>query len=156
MTKQSALHEAVSAVCPIDGVSVGDWGDRATWRVDFADEATIEQKVAAQSVVDGFDPASVRDVPPPISDRQFFQALAMGDLITKDEAIAAVATGTIPAAMQMFVDALPNEDDRFAATMLLSGAVEFKRDHPLVDAFGAASARTPEQLDDLWRAAAQL
>ena len=34
-----------------------------------------------------------------ISDRQFYQALAMKGLVTKDEALAAVQTGTIPQAL---------------------------------------------------------
>ena len=50
------LHEAVSAVCPISGVSVGDWSDKATWRIDYADHASDESKKSAQSVVAAFDP----------------------------------------------------------------------------------------------------
>lgn len=53
----SKLDSAVKAVCPIHGVSVGDAADKATWRIDHKDEATAQQKVAAQSVVDAFDPA---------------------------------------------------------------------------------------------------
>lgn len=51
----TALHAQISAVCPIRGVSVGNQNDRLTWRIDFADDATAEQRSAAQSVVDGFD-----------------------------------------------------------------------------------------------------
>lgn len=42
-----ALTEAVSAVCPIDGVS-------STGRVDFKESATQEQRDAAVAVVKGF------------------------------------------------------------------------------------------------------
>ncbi|MCO6050828.1 hypothetical protein NGM99_13675 [Mesorhizobium sp. RP14(2022)] len=94
-------------------------------------------------------------VPASISDRQFSQALAMQGLITQDEALAAVKTGDVPADMQAYVDQLPAAE-RFAATMLLSGATSFNRDHPLVDGFGAAKGMTPEQIDDLWRFGATL
>ena len=49
-----SLHQAVAAVCPIVGVSIGDPGNRATWAVDFDSAATAAQKTAAQSVVQNF------------------------------------------------------------------------------------------------------
>lgn len=100
-------------------------------------------------------------VPPPlpvpevISDRQFFQQLAIMNVITQDEAVAAVATGTIPPAMATLIDALP-ADEQFDARMKLCGAVEFHRSEPLVETLGGAIGWTDEQIDDLWRAAAQL
>jgi hypothetical protein len=45
----------VAAAAPITGVAVGDWANRATWRIDFDDSATSDQRSAAQSVVDAFD-----------------------------------------------------------------------------------------------------
>lgn len=48
------LSEAVRAVCPIVGVSVGKVGDASTVRID-GDNATPEQLAAAQSVVNAFD-----------------------------------------------------------------------------------------------------
>ena len=50
-----ALHAAIEAVAPIDGVSVGSRADKATWRVSFKPEATDEQKAAAASVVAAFN-----------------------------------------------------------------------------------------------------
>lgn len=94
-------------------------------------------------------------VPESISDRQFFQGLAVQGLITEDEALAAVATGTIPAAMQAFIAALP-EGQRFGARMVLCGAVEFHRSHPLVSAFGQMQGLDAAGLDDLWRFCAAL
>jgi len=49
------LDEAIKAVAPVYGVSVGRKDDKATWRVDFKDEATQAEKDAAQVVIDGFD-----------------------------------------------------------------------------------------------------
>lgn len=94
-------------------------------------------------------------VPNEISDRQFFQQLAIMGLITEADAIAAVATGTLPPAMAGFIDQLP-ADQRFAARMALQGATTFVRSNPLVETFGEMQGMTPEQIDDLWREAAQL
>lgn len=95
------------------------------------------------------------DVPAEISDRQFFQQLAVVGTITQDEALAAVKTGTIPPALSGFLASLP-EADRFSAEMLLSGATTFYRAHPLVDAVAAAQGMTAEQVDAFFIAAAQL
>lgn len=50
------LHTRIVSVCPIEGVSIGDWLDKATWRVDYKLEATQTQREAAQAVIAGFDP----------------------------------------------------------------------------------------------------
>ncbi|MFC7399604.1 hypothetical protein ACFQU1_20535 [Chelatococcus sp. GCM10030263] len=93
---------------------------------------------------------------PDISDRQFFQQLAIDGTITQEEALAAVKTGAIPASLQTIVDGIQDPAARFAAEMLLSGATTFERSHPLTDAIGQATGRTPEQVDDFFRSAARL
>lgn len=50
-----SLHNAIAIVCPIEGVSVGSVADRSTWRIDYAPEATLEQKAAAANVLASFD-----------------------------------------------------------------------------------------------------
>lgn len=98
-------------------------------------------------------------LPPPvlgfISDRQFFQQLAVQGVITNDEALAAVKTGTIPAALQGLINALP-ADQQFAATMLVAGATTFDRNHPLTLTIGQAFGWSSDQMDTLWIAAAEL
>lgn len=89
-------------------------------------------------------------VPEEISDRQFFEQLAIDQLITQDEALAAVMTGTLPAAFVTFIAALPG-DQQFGARMALCGATIFQRSHPLVAAFGAMQGMSSDQLDVLWR-----
>jgi hypothetical protein len=110
-------------------------------------------------LADGNTPDPYVPPPPPvptiISDRQFFQQLAIEERITNQEALDAVKTGDIPAALQSFIDALPT-NEKFDAEMLLSGAVEFRRDHPLTIAIGEAQDMTSEQIDDFFRAAAAL
>jgi hypothetical protein len=49
------LHEAISAVAPILGLSVGTPGDSATVRIDFAPEATQAQRDAALVALLAFD-----------------------------------------------------------------------------------------------------
>lgn len=94
-------------------------------------------------------------VPSVISDRQFFQQLAIAGTITQAEALSAVKTGAIPAALSGFLSSLP-ADGQFAAEMLLSGATEFRRDHPLTAAVGAAQGMTSAQIDAFWIAASTL
>ena len=53
-----------------------------------------------------------------MSDRQFFQAIAVLGKIEPAEALAAVKTGDIPAALLAFVNDLLSEQ-KFAAEMLL-------------------------------------
>jgi hypothetical protein len=97
----------------------------------------------------------VSPVPALISDRQFFQQLAVQGVITQDEALAAVKTGSIPAALQTLINGLP-ADQQFAATMLIAGATAFERYHPLTTAIGQAYGWSADQIDALFRAAAVL
>ena len=104
---------------------------------------------------------SISEVPLPpvpqiISDRQFFQQAAFLGIITTDEAIAAVATGTIPAILQAVVDDITDPDQKFAATMMLSGATTFERYHPFTNAVGAALGWTSDQVDQFFINASKL
>jgi hypothetical protein len=45
------LHARIEAVCPIEGTSVGNINDKATWRIDFKPEATEQQRSNAQSII---------------------------------------------------------------------------------------------------------
>jgi len=51
----AALDADIRAVCPIDGVRVGDDNDRATWVCQFKAAATSPQRTAAQNVINTFD-----------------------------------------------------------------------------------------------------
>jgi hypothetical protein len=98
--------------------------------------------------------APPRVVPEMITDRQFFQQLAVIGIITEDDALAANAA-VIPPPLLAIINAMP-ADQRFGAKMIVSGAVEFHRDHPMTTAIGAAYGMSPAQIDDFFRAASAL
>lgn len=98
--------------------------------------------------------AILHPVPATISRRQFYQQLAIDNLITQDEALAAL-TGTIPAAMGSIVASLPAAQ-QFGVRMLLVGAQEFARDNAFVSVFQAAESMTGAEIDALWVAASAL
>ncbi len=102
------------------------------------------------------DPSLVqRPVPVEISDRQFFQQMALDGKITKQEALDAVGSGIIPPAMDGLVDQLP-EEQQFPARMLIRGAATFRRDHPVTELIGQLYGMSSEQIDKTWRKAALL
>jgi hypothetical protein len=119
--------------------------------------------VALKALVDAGEVVIADFEPPPptvveeISDRQFFQQLAIEGDITEDEALAAVQTGAIPSDLQAVIATLP-ADQQFNARMLLAGATVFKFSNPLTAALAAALTppRTTEQMQALWASAAKL
>ncbi len=94
-------------------------------------------------------------VPEEISDRQFFQQMAADKRISEQEALDAVGSGVIPAAMDALVDKLP-ADNRFAARMLIRGATVFRRDHPVTELLGQLYGMSSTSIDDMWRRATLL
>ena len=91
-----------------------------------------------------------------ISRRQFYQQAALAGIITKQEAKAAITTGTIPAMLQTIVDALPDENQQFDAEMKLIGAFTFERQDPLVAVVGVTLNLTEQQINDFFTAASLL
>lgn len=53
----SLLHAKIAAVCPIDGVAIGDPANAKTWRIDFSPSATAKQIASAQTLLAGITPA---------------------------------------------------------------------------------------------------
>lgn len=94
-------------------------------------------------------------VPEEISDRQFAMGLAIAGLITQAEALAFVKTGEVPAALQAMIGAIEDDDARFEAEMLVSGATVFKRSHPLVNMIASQVGWTEQQTDQFWYDCAQ-
>ena len=55
------LHQTMTdAGLSVEGVSIGRRDDKSTWRVDFADTPTDEQRASAASVIAGFDVAAAQ------------------------------------------------------------------------------------------------
>lgn len=55
------LHEALSSVASISGVSIGDPEDRTTWRIDFDQNSTEEQKLDAKTLLYAYvEPSSTK------------------------------------------------------------------------------------------------
>lgn len=91
-----------------------------------------------------------------ISRRQFFQYLAVLEIITRQEALAALQSGAIPAPLQAIIDQLPTENDQFEAQMFIVGAQNFNRLHPLSETVRLSLGWSVEQKDDFWRQAFNL
>lgn len=93
-------------------------------------------------------------VPQSISDRQFFQQLAVLGIITQDDALASNAA-VIPPPLLTIINEMP-ADKQFNAKMVISGATVFERNNPLTIDIGTAYGWTSAQIDDFFRAAAAL
>lgn len=130
--------------------------ERARAEAAEAELAKLKQAAAAASA----DAQLARDIvnltPGVISDRQFAQGLAARGLITRPEALAFVQTGALPALLAAYVDGIADESARFDTKMLLTGAKEFRRDHPLVGSMGVALGFSAADLDAFWTQCAAL
>lgn len=107
-----------------------------------------------------FGPVGPYTPPPPpvprvISDRQFFQLLTKRQVISTQEALAAVGPGVLPERLATFIAALP-ESQQFDAQMLLVGATQYDRNHPIVPVFAQLFGWGPAELDTFWLEASQL
>ena len=63
------IHNAVKAVCPIQGISFGRLNDKSTWIIVYADNATNAQKAAADALLPTLNVLDVPDEPDPIEQR---------------------------------------------------------------------------------------
>lgn len=91
----------------------------------------------------------------PISDRQFFQYLAAREIITKEEALAAVKTGELPSRLSTAIASMP-DSSQFAARMMLSGATVFEREHPMTKTLAQIMSWSRQDIDRLWHEAEKL
>lgn len=101
------------------------------------------------------DPLPPAPIPQVISDRQFFQQLAIDGRITQEEALNAVGPGIIPTSMDALINQMPS-DLQFAARMLVRGATTFQRQHPVTELIGQLYGLNSDQIDTLWRNASSL
>jgi hypothetical protein len=132
----ASLHKSLAAVCSIQGVSVGDPSDKATWRIDFDPGATDAQRQAAQAVLQVFDP-NAPAVPQEVTALQARRALRAVGLYD-----------TVKAA----VDAAPDPDVRDSWEY----AAVWHRDAMWIDLLGAQLGLSQGQIDALFVQAASL
>jgi hypothetical protein len=111
---------------------------------------TAEEKAAIEA-----DWARPKRVPERISDVQFFMALAREGHITEAEAEASNAA-VVPQTLLNAINSNLPENMRFEARMRIGGSTEFRRHHPLTAMLAQAMGWNDEQVDALWRTAAQI
>ncbi len=104
-----------------------------------------------------FLPPANEPVPVPrvISRRQLLIALAAAGFISAEEALAAAQTGAVPTAIASIFDLLPAEQ-ALAARITWATMTEVYRQDPLITAIVAAGVATTEQVDELFRMAAEM
>ena len=152
-------HAALTGTAEVEGVE-GEWH----FAVHDGYATKLGQSIWDATLSGDFAPIGEYVPPSPepeatpdeISRRQFFQYLAVLEIITRQEALAALQSGAIPAPLQAIIDELPSEDDRFEAQMFIIGAQNFNRLHWLTDRVRLAMQWTLEQRDYFWREASKL
>lgn len=148
--KESTLDDVISAGRPV--IRITEWPADFDLRLYDVDVGT-KSLVRNSSSIPAADQLQLPILPVVISDRQFYQQAAIDGYITKQDALAAVQTGFIPAVLQSIVDQIADENERFNAEMILAGSTTFRRDHPLTNQIGAALGKTSEQMDQFFSAA---
>ncbi|BEV44420.1 hypothetical protein [Afipia carboxidovorans] len=123
----------------------------ANWLDLASDDDLVAVGIGVEEIA---DPIPELYVPQSISDRQFFQQLAVQGIITEDDALAANAA-VIPRPLLNIIDEMPVED-QFSAKMIVSGATIFERNHPMTIAIGSAYGWSAEQIDAFFIAAGLL
>jgi hypothetical protein len=86
---------------------------------------------------------------PPLTRRQLFIALHRLGLITAAEAVAAAATGAVPAALEPTFAALPEPDQTDARVTFAAFQMAYRLD-PLTAMIAAAAGKTEAELDAIW------
>jgi hypothetical protein len=88
-----------------------------------------------------------------VSRRQMILALARAGIISEPEAIAAAATGALPAALESALATLP-ASAAFEARVTWASMTEVERLHPLVDMLASSRGMQPTEVDQLFDLAA--
>ena len=94
-------------------------------------------------------PEEMRAALPPLTRRQVFIALHRLGLISAAEAVAAAATGTIPAALEPAFAALPEPDQTDARVTFAAFQMAYRLD-PLTAMIAEAGDLSQTGIDDIW------
>ena len=93
--------------------------------------------------------------PKSISRRQFFQYLAIIEVISQEEALLAIAGKEIPAILNSLISSLP-EKDQFNAKALVLGATSFDIDNPLSSVIRVLMGWSEEEKRNFWQKASKI
>ncbi|TGD61989.1 hypothetical protein EYC08_17280 [Tabrizicola sp. WMC-M-20] len=85
----------------------------------------------------------------PLTRRQVFIALHRLGLITATEAVAAAATGVVPATLEPLFAALPDPDQTDARVTFAAFQMAYRLD-PMTAMIAAAAEMTDYQIDAIW------
>lgn len=94
-------------------------------------------------------PEDIRAAIPPLTRRQVFIALHRLGLITATEAVAAAATGVLPAALEQAFAALQEPDQTDARVTFAAFQMAYRLD-PMTAMIAAAAGMTDDQIDAIW------
>lgn len=145
-TAADKLSTALSAVAPVNGVSIGRRDDKSTWRIDFRSEATDEHKSAAQAVLAAFDVEAVTAAEVTTErDGRLLQFHFGGSVFdfdaTSQQNISAAFSLALAAVMQgALAGDLKWSDPDYDFAWIDAGNQPVKMDAPTVVAFGKAAA----------------
>lgn len=103
----------------------------------------------APPVVPEPTPEEIRAALPPLSRRQVFIALHRLGLITAEEAVAAAATGAVPAALEPVFAGLPEPEATDARVTFASFQVAYRLD-PLTTMIATAGGLDDDAIDAIW------
>jgi hypothetical protein len=95
------------------------------------------------------EPEDLQAAIPPLTRRQVFIALHRLGLFSAEEAIAAAATGVVPAALEPTFAALPEPDQTDARVTFAAFQMAYRTD-PMTAMIAAAVGMTAEQIDAIW------
>lgn len=94
-------------------------------------------------------PEDLRAAIPPLTRRQVFIALHRLGLITAAEAVAAAATGVLPAALEPAFANLSEPDQTDARVTFAAFQMAYRLD-PMTAMIAAAAGMTDDQIDAIW------
>lgn len=94
-------------------------------------------------------PDDIRAAIPPLTRRQVFIALHRLGLITAAEAVAAAATGAVPAVLEPMFAALPEPGQTDARVTFAAFQMAYRLD-PLTAMVAAVAGMTEDQIDAIW------
>jgi hypothetical protein len=146
------IHTAVAEVCPIDGMRFPVFEDKATWETFYAEDATDEQKAAAQAVIDEID-IYADPVPEVISNRQFYHQWTIVGRLTQSEAKKAM-TGVLPRTITDIIGS-QQPGDQFRIEMAYL-AIKFERPDQTVTLMQEKFGLPDDYMDQFFRDAAAL